>query len=228
MDFFSPNSQYLYDDLVLLPQEGAQTGGTGRPPNSYALLLDGYSVLFDAPFSYLLDEVEDLAERGHPPGALVLSHRDLVGQGDAFQTLQETYDLPVLLHPDDVRAGHNIDFANPLDSNLLKEAGLEVIHFPGHTPGSIMLYWSEHGGVLLAGDSAVAPGPRQALEPPRLERPLGPTQAMTDELAEKWRDFDKPLRTVCPLHGVPYVDRDDLDDIMRSLYEAEPMDPSGG
>ena len=228
MDFFSPDSQYLYDDLVLLPQEGAQTGGTGRPPNSYALLFDGYSVLFDAPFSYLLDEVEDLTKRGYPPGALVLSHRDLVGQGDAFETLQETYDLPVLLHPDDVRASYDIDFANPLDSTLLQEAGLEVIHFPGHTLGSVMLYGSKHGGVLLAGDSAVAPGPRQDLEPPRLERPLDPTQAMTDALADKWRNFDKPLRSVCPLHGVPYVDRDDLSNIMRTLYEGEPMNPSGG
>ncbi len=87
MDFFSPESQYLHNDLVLLPQEGAQTGGTGRPPNSYALLFDGYSVLFDAPFSYLLDGVGELAKRSRPPGALVLSHRDLVGQGDAFETL---------------------------------------------------------------------------------------------------------------------------------------------
>ena len=228
MIFFSPQSQYLYDDLVLLPQRDAQTGGTGRPPNSYALLFEGYSVLFDAPFGYLLDEVEDLAKRGHPPGALVLSHRDLVGQGDAFETLQETYDLPVLMHPDDVRASYSVDFANPSGNELLQEAGLEVIPFPGHTPGSIMLYWSEHGGVLLAGDSAVAPGPRQDLEPPRLERPLGPSQAMTDELADKWRSFNKPLRTICPLHGVPYVDRDDLSEIMRTLYEGEPMNPSGG
>lgn len=157
MTFFSPDSQYLYDDLVLLPQEGAKTGGTGRPPNSYALLFDGYSILFDAPFRYVLGEVDDLAKRGHPPGALVLSHRDL----------------------------------------------------------------------LLTGDSAVAPGPRQDEEPPRLERPLGPSQAMTDELADEWRSFDRPLRTICPLHGVPYVDRDDLGKIMRTLYEAEPMNPAG-
>ena len=90
MNFFSPDSQYLHDDLMLLTQEGAQTGGTGRPPNSYALLFDGYSVLFDAPFSYLLDGVDELAKRGYPPGALVLSHRDLVDQGDAFETLRET------------------------------------------------------------------------------------------------------------------------------------------
>lgn len=127
MDFFSPESHYLYDDLVLLPQEGAQTGGTGRPPNSYALLFDGYSVLFDAPFSYLLDGVGELAKRGRPPGALVLSHRDLVGQGDAFETLQETYDLPVLLHPEDDKRGV---FSDPLDHPLLKRSGARGDPFP--------------------------------------------------------------------------------------------------
>ena len=134
-----------------------------------------------------------------------------------------TYDLPVLLHPADDTGGA---FGNPMNNAVLK-TGLEVIHFPGHTPGSIMLYRRERGGVLLAGDSAVAPGPRQNQEPPRLERPLGPTQAMTDGLAGRWRSFDKLLQTICPLHGVPYVDRGDLQDIMCPLYDVEPMNPSG-
>ena len=228
MTFFSPDPQYLYDDLVLLPQEGARTGGTGRPPNSYALIFDGFSVLVDAPFRYVLGEVESLAKRGHPPGALVLTHRDLLGQGDAFGELQERYDTTLLLHPDDVGSNVALEFKNPMDNLLLKEAGLEVIHFPGHTPGSVMLLWSAHGGVLLAGDSAVAPGPRQDQEPPRLERPLGPNQEMTDALAERWRNFDRRLRTLCPLHGTPYVDHDDLGEIMRGLYEAAPMNPAGG
>ena len=72
-----------------------------------------------------------------------------------------------------------------------------------------MLYWPQHGGVLLAGDSAVAPGPGQDQKPLRLERSLGPTRAMTAGLAERWRSFDKPPRTICPLHGVPYTDRSD-------------------
>ena len=231
MNFFSSESQMLYDDLVLLPQKGATTGGSGRPPNSFAVLLEDYAVLFDTPYSWTLAGIKELADKGYPPKVLVLSHRNVAGQGDAFETLQRDYDLSVLLHPDDAshpeakRSG--VEFGNPVGNEVLEAAGLEVIHFPGHTAGSVMLYWPEHGGVLLAGDCAAGPGPRQDQEPPRLERTPGPTQAMTEQLAEQWRAFDRPLRTVCPLHGTIYQDREDLADIMRSLYDAPPMDPSG-
>ena len=231
MNFFSPESQTLYNDLVLLPQKGATTGGSGRPPNSFAILFNDYSVLFDAPYSWTLAGIKDLADKGYPPRVLVLSHRNVAGQGDAFGTLQENYNLPILLHPDDAshpeakRSG--VDFGDPMDDEVLKESGLEVIHFPGHTAGSVMLLWSAHGGVLLAGDCAVGPGPRQDQEPPRLERSPGPTETMTEQLAEQWRTFSRPLRTVGPLHGTVYQDRDDLADIMRPLYDAPPMDPTG-
>ncbi len=231
MDFFSPGSQTLYNDLILLPQKGAATGGSGRPPNSFALLFEGYSVLFDAPYSWTLSGVEDLASKGYPPKVLVLSHRNVAGQGDAYEALQEAYGLPILLHPDDAshpeakRSG--VDFDDPAESEVLRKSGLEVVHFPGHTAGSVMLYWTEHGGVLLAGDCAVGPGPRQDQEPPRLERSPGPTEAMTERLAEQWRTFSRPLRTICPLHGTVYQDRDDLAEIMRPLYDAPPMDPTG-
>ena len=48
MQFYSPNSQKLFDDIIFLPQEGAVAGPTGRPPNSYAILFDDHSILFDA------------------------------------------------------------------------------------------------------------------------------------------------------------------------------------
>ena len=231
MTFFSAESQHLYDDLVLLPQKSAVTGGTGRPPNSFAVLFAGYSVLFDAPYSWTLGGIRDLADKGYAPKVLVLSHRNVAGQGDAYETLQGEYGLPILLHPGDAshpearRAG--VDFGDPMTNEVLREASCEVIHFPGHTAGSAMLYWPAHGGVLLAGDCAVGPGPRQSQVPPRLERSPGPTEEMTERLAEQWRTFDKPLRTVCPLHGTVYQDRDDLVEIMRPLYAEPPMDPTG-
>ena len=231
MNFFLSESQTLYSDLIMLPQKGATTGGSGRPPNSFALVSEDYSVLFDAPYSWTLSGIKELADKGYPPRVLVLSHRNVAGQGDAYETLQKDYNLPVLLHPDDAshpeakRSG--VDFGDPVDDETLQESGLEVIHFPGHTAGSVMLYWREHGGVLLAGDCAVGPGPRQDQEPPRLKRSPGPTEAMTEQLAEQWRTFSRPLRTVCPLHGTVYQDRDDLAEIMRPLYDAPPMDPTG-
>ena len=231
MDFFSSKAQYLYDDLVLLPQAGATTGGSGRPPNSFAVLFEGYSILFDAPYSWTLGGIRELAEEGYPPKVLVLSHRNVAGQGDAYGALRETYGVSILLHPED--AAHpeakqaGVDFGDPMTNEVLKEAGLEPIHFPGHTAGSVMLYWAAHGGVLLAGDCAVGPGPRQDQKPPHLERSPGPTEAMTERLAEQWRVFDKSLRTICPLHGTIYQDRNDLTAIMRPLSEEPPMDPTG-
>ena len=231
MTFYASENQTLYDDLIMLPQKGATSGGSGRPPNSFAVLFRDYSVLFDAPYSWTLAGIKELTDRGYPPKVLVLSHRNVAGQGDAYEALQEDYDLPILLHPDDAshpeakRAG--VDFGSPVGNKVLEDSGLEVIPFPGHTTGSVMLYWPRRGGVLLAGDCAVGPGPRQDQEPPRLERSPGPTEEMSDQLARAWRTFSKPLRTVCPLHGTVYRDRDDLAQIMRPLSEEPPMDPTG-
>lgn len=227
--FFSPETQVLFDDLLLLPQEGAQTGPTGRPPNSYAILVDGGSILFDAPYSWAIPAVRGLRDAGYPPAALVLSHSNVAGQGDAFDEMTEEFEVPVLLHPADAAASESrragVEFADPLRSEILAEARLEVVHFPGHTQGSIVLYWEEHGGVVLAGDSAVAPGPQQGLDPPRLVRPPAMSAEADEDLRERWRNFERPIRTVGPLHGATYVDRDDMQEIMHPLIEGESMGP---
>jgi hypothetical protein len=44
------------------------------------------------------------------------------------------------------------------------------------------------------------------------------------EQRQFWKTFDRPLRSILPLHGTTYVDRDDLRTVMRPLWEAaEPM-----
>lgn len=220
-DFFSPETQPLFEDLVLLPQENAQTGPTGRPPNSYALLLEGRSILFDAPYRRLLPALHELAEEGHPPAALALSHHHVTGEASV---VQEATGVPAFLHPADAKRARvdGADFSDPTESALLAEAGLDVISMPYHTEGSIMLYWGEHGGVLLCGDSAVAPGPEQGLKPPRLERPPVQNEAADREQRQFWEDFDRPLRSILPLHGSTYVERGDVPEIMRPLWKAEP------
>ena len=226
-DFFSPEPQYLFDDLVLLPQDGAQTGPTGRPPNSFAVLTNERSILFDAPYSWVVPAVRRLRDEGYPPTALVLSHSNVAGQGDAFDVMTQDFEIPVLLHPDDAARDESsqagVEFSDPQDSEALAEAGLETLHFPGHTGGSIMLYSGSHGGFLLAGDSAVGPGPRQDSEPPRLVRAPATGEEAEEKLKEQWRTFDRPLRSICPLHGAVYVDRSDLEEIMRPLAEGESM-----
>lgn len=126
--FFSADPQPLFEDLLLLPQAGASTGPTGRSPNSYALLLDGSSVLFDAPYRRLLSALQRLQDAGHPPVALVLSHYHVANQGDAYDALAEEFNLPILLHPADmVRASTvGVAFGDPRASETLAAAGLDI------------------------------------------------------------------------------------------------------
>ena len=73
-----------------------------------------------------------------------------------------------------------------------------MLHFPGHTEGSIVLYWGEHGGVVLAGDSAVAPGPQQGLDSPRLVRPPAMNAEADGNLRELWRNFGEAHKGSLP------------------------------
>ena len=125
-DFFSPETQVLFDDLLLLPQEDAQTGPTGRPPNSFAVLIGGRSILFDAPYSWAVPAVRRLRDEGYPPAALVLSHSNVAGQGDAFDAMTEEFGVPMLLHPSDAAAAESqrsgVEFADPFQSDVLAES----------------------------------------------------------------------------------------------------------
>ena len=141
--------------------------------------------------------------------------------------IRDEFGIPCYLHPAD--AAHpdaqrvGVSFEDPTASEVLAEAGLEVWEAPYHTEGSIMLYSARHGGLVLAGDSAVAPGPEQDAEPPRLERPPTISRDADAALRNVWRTLERPLRSVLPLHGTPYADRDDLDAILRPLVEGESM-----
>ena len=237
-DFFHADSRTLVPSFVWLPQAGASTGPTGRPPNSFALLLDGpsggQSILFDAAYSWTVQAIREIAESGHPPAALVLSHRNVAGQADAFGPLAELFgighEVPILLHPDDQRhpeSQRGVAYHDPLSHPVLRRPDLDVVAFPGHTDGSVVLHWTVHGGVVLAGDSAVAPGPEQAPEPPRLIRPPGMSHAVDLAFRDRWRRLfdERPVRTVAPLHGAVYADRDDIRAVASSLWDGDPMPP---
>lgn len=230
MEFYASNSQTLLEDVVLLPQEGAVAGPTGRPPNSYAILFDDHSVLFDAVYAWNIGGIRTLIEQGKPPRAIVLSHRNVAGQIDPDVLLE--FRLPVLLHPDDAKhpeaSEQDVSYESLANSELLQQDELEVIHIPGHTDGSIMLYWARHGGVLFAGDSAVAPGPKQTQDPPRLLRPKMEDEATDRDFKTQWKELaaERPLSSVFPLHGTPYVEPQNIKEIVEPIWSQEPMNPS--
>ena len=152
----------------------------------------------------------------------------MVGLGDAIGDLSTEFKIPVLLHPID--ASHEqamdsgIQFENPVGHPILGEFGFEALLFPGQTAGSIILYTTKHGGVLLTGDSAMGTTANQAkagLE--RLVRPPIETSVDDAKLREQWLAFDRPVATVLPFHGTGYIDRQaaDLASIMHPLVRPE-------
>lgn len=229
MEFYAERMQPVVGPVSMLPQAGSSSGGTKRPMNSYAVRRDGYSVLVDAGFDWTLPGWDRLAEAGMPPRALVLTHRDVIPDAPMFDRIEADWQVPVLLHPGDAGDAPEGRTESPLDHALLDEAGLEVIEMPGHSPGSIMLYLGDMGG-LLAGDSAVAPGPEQPADPPRLERPK---MDGAGAFCARWRDLveARAIDAVLPLHGRTYT-RHDLGDMLfdaalRNVWQGPPMDPAG-
>ena len=147
IEFYASRRLHVIGPIHMLPQKGSVSGGSKRPLNSWAVLREGYSVLFDAPFSWVMDGVQGLADDGHPPLAYVLSHRDLAASGDAFDALASEFGASILLHPDDQTTDKakaaGVSWGDPTSgqgAEILRDAGLELIHVPGHSPGSIMLY----------------------------------------------------------------------------------------
>ena len=192
------------------------------------------------PYSWNMSGIRALVDQGKPPRALVLSHRNVAGGGDLFDTLQSEFDLPIFLHPDDAKheeaSKRGIAYKNPVNSDLLRQDKLEVIHFPGHTDGSILLYWSHHGGIIFAGDSAVAPGPKQDQEPPRLLRPkMGNEESDAPKVPLRDRNFkqrwqalikERQIHSILPLHGTAYVERKDINEIVAPIWMQEAMNPN--
>jgi glyoxylase-like metal-dependent hydrolase (beta-lactamase superfamily II) len=224
-----PQTNHLRPDIVLIEYSDPGAEEFRLSTNTYALLNSGRMLLVDTNISSLLPFVRQLSDEGFSPSALVITHRHVVGLGDDLGDIKSEFKIPLLLHPID--AGHKqaltsgLSFENPVGHQTLSEFGFEALLFPGQTAGSIMLYSSSKGGVLLTGDSAsgtTADQARAGLE--RLIRPPTDTSVDDAELRRQWLAFDRPVATVLPFHGTGYVGRsaEELASIMRPLGRSEP------
>ncbi len=249
-----PEPQALLDDLLLLEHEDPGSRKDGMSTNSYALLgdggADGEALLVDATFDYLMPSIRGLAERGHWPAAVVLTHRHvLAGNGTMLDDLRAEFgDVPVLLHPTDAaysvaadphaadhplenteppEAAPGVGFLDPVGDPegraLLAGFGVEALHFPGHTQGSVVLY-RERDGLLLSGDAAMGTTVRQATAE-EVVRPW-PFMSVDDaRLRKGWLRFGRPVSNLAPYHGrAAYLGRDaeEMRRIMRHLTREEP------
>lgn len=224
-----PQMTHLRPDVVLIEYSDPGAESIHTSTNTYALLNAGRMLLMDTNVSSLLPFVRQLSNDGFSPAALVLSHRHVVGLGDAIGTLATEFRIPVLLHPIDARHHQaltaGIKFEDPVGHPVISEFGFEALLFPGQTAGSIVLYSANNGGMLLTGDSAAGTSADQTeagLE--RLIRPPIETSVDDTELRRQWLAFDRPVATVLPFHGTGYVDRPaaDITSIMRPLVRSEP------
>ena len=239
--------------VVALPRTGTPPAhAPARPPNAFAILRGDYSILVDAPFAWALEAVHRLAEAELAPLALVLSHHHLAAAGDAFEAVRAEFGVTVLIHPADRDAAAAAGAGGPLGdptsgqgAEVLREAELELVPVPGHTPGSVMLFLpgdfdGAGGGILLAGDSAVgrAPGGAgpggvdwnglgrdESDRAPRLARPAGADAdphffAAWQALLER-----HSLAAVLPLHGEPCTRAAHPEDFDRSLSNLWLGDP---
>jgi glyoxylase-like metal-dependent hydrolase (beta-lactamase superfamily II) len=224
-----PQVMHLRPDIVLIEHSDPGAEAAHISTNTYALLKAGWMLLVDTNIASLLPFVRQLSYDGFSPAALVITHRHVVGLGDALSDLKTEFKIPLLLHPIDAKhkqaQAAGVPFENPIGHPVLSEFGFEALLFPGQTAGSIMLYSTNNGGVLLTGDSASGTSADQAkagME--RLIRPPIETSIDDAELRRQWLAFDRPVATVLPYHGTGYVDRPaaDLASIMRPLVRSEP------
>ena len=167
---------HLRPDIVLIEYSDPGAEAARISTNTYALLNAGRMLLVDTNVSSLFPFVRKLSEDGFSPAALVISHRHVVGLGDAIGSLAGQFKIPLLLHPID--AGHQqalaagVTFENPIGHPVFDEFGIEALLFPGQTTGSIMLYSTSNRGLLLTGDSAM--GTSADLAEAGLERLIRP------------------------------------------------------
>lgn len=222
-----PQMTELRKDIFLLEHSDPGARHARLSTNGYAVLRPGRALLIDTNYSGLLPFVRQLASRGFIPAALVLSHRHVAGTGDAVGVLAKEFKIPVLMHPIDVKHPQamiaQVRYEDPIGHPLLAEFGIEAILFPGHTPGHVVLYSAENGGLLLAGDACMGTTAGQAASGiERLVRPPAGLSTDDAELRKQWLGFHRPVSILLPYHGTGCVERSaDMARIMAPLTSAQ-------
>lgn len=224
MKLFATHSQTIAPHTELLAQSGAGLlDERGRPPNSWAVVRRGYSVLVDAPFVWVLDSIALLADGERPPWALVLTGAAVAASCDAMGDVAEGYAVPVCLSSVAARdpGAHKmavfegVTYVDPACGGFLERAGLRVLPADTCEPGTIML-WHEAERALLAGDAARGE-PSGSGEAGRLSRPATDDGERDEACRSWWRRTIETLRpdAILPLRGLPAARRRDGEQAYR-------------
>jgi hypothetical protein len=89
-----PQMTHLRPDVVLIEYSDPGAEAAHISTITYALLNAGRMLLVDTNVSSLLPFMRQLSEDGFSPAALVISHRHVVGLGDAIGSLAAEFKFP--------------------------------------------------------------------------------------------------------------------------------------
>jgi glyoxylase-like metal-dependent hydrolase (beta-lactamase superfamily II) len=197
--------------VYLLVSEGGLTlidsGTAGEADQIAAQLEEGGYVLSDLRTIILThchsDHTGSAAELARRSGARILAHQDEVPYVEGSESLPFSSFLQRVLSWVMDRVARTV--APKVDQALQHGdvvdalGGLQVIHAPGHTPGSIALYQSARQ-VLFCGDVLFNGNPltgRGAVQPPPRAFSVDPVRA--EQAARRLADL--PVKVICFGHG---------------------------
>lgn len=174
-------------------------------------------------YDYLFDPIRDVIGSGLKVAGFIFSHSHVVANGNFISTFKKEFDVPFFLHPMDQAFFIGFEFTNPINHKVINDFNIEAIHFPGHTPGHIILYNYANDGLLLAGDAAM--GPTDAQTENGLERLIRvPARLSYDDelIRQNWLHFNRQVSHVAPYHGSIYINKQkSLPQIMKPLTRVE-------
>ncbi|KAL9649956.1 hypothetical protein ABK040_014994 [Willaertia magna] len=228
----------LFDDVILFPLGQERMGASVQ---GYGIVIDKRKlVLIDVWHTSALPHLRKLSEEENlTPIALIITHRHFIN--DQQQNLVKQLEIPTFLHPKDQSSFPQFFFEDPEKNKLIRELGLQIIPFPGHTAGHILIYYDKHGGLLFTGDSAVgAVTNKQLLSLDNVVNDRSnsssnsedlncchlPPEQFTDDmktLKENWRGKTLPhFENILPSHGRPFLnvrDREEWNRILAPLMQ---------
>ncbi|MBI2849677.1 MAG: MBL fold metallo-hydrolase [Chloroflexi bacterium] len=191
-------------------------GSTKISPDIYQITVMGANIILIAEEKLTLIDtgyrntslhiIESIHQLGRSPediGLIIITHNHIDHVGGLAE-LKPLTSAKVAIHRTDIGQRKNLPSARDQDIDIRLEGGdvfdvlggLEVIHTPGHTPGSICLF-SRQNKLLIVGDALRKR--RNVIHIPHKTLSFDLTQAV--ESARKLAQLD--CDTICFGHGLP-------------------------
>jgi glyoxylase-like metal-dependent hydrolase (beta-lactamase superfamily II) len=154
------------------------------------------------------DHTGSAAELARRSGTQILAHRDevpIIEQSQSLPLRSSVQRLMFWLGDRTLFRLSPCQVDRPLEDGdaLAPLAGIQVVHTPGHTPGSISLYQTERR-ILFCGDALFSANPMAGR--PGLRIPMRLVTLDSSEAQESARKLSElAVEVLCPGHGEPIL-----------------------